>query len=189
MDVESIFQEVQNELSPKRWRHTQGVMNKAIELAQRHDGNVEQAYLAALLHDVAREWSPEQWVVEAKMAGLVMDEAALHSPVLLHAPLAAWVAKNRFGVIDELVLCAIARHTIGGTGLSLLDKILYLADALEEGRSYKGVEELRNLAIQDIDVAMLSVYDQTLRYMIKREEAIHPETIAGRNELLWRRNQ
>lgn len=189
MDVESIFQEVQKELSPKRWRHTQGVMNKAIELAQRHDGNVEQAYLAALLHDVAREWPPEQWVAEAKTAGLVMDEAALHSPVLLHAPLAAWVAKNRFGVIDELVLRAIARHTIGGTGLSLLDKILYLADAVEEGRSYKGVEELRNLALQDIDVAMLSVYDQTLRYMIKREEAIHPETIAGRNELLWRRNQ
>ena len=189
MDVESIFQEVQKELSPKRWRHTQGVMNKAIELAQRHDGNVEQAYLAALLHDVAREWSTEQWVAEAKMAGLVMDEAALHSPVLLHAPLAAWVAKRRFGVTDETVLNAIARHTIGGTDLSLLDKIIYLADGLEEGRSYKGVEELRQLALQDIDAAMLAVYDQTLRYMIKREEAIHPETISGRNELLWRRGQ
>ena len=189
MDVESIFQEVQKELSPKRWRHTQGVMNKAIELAQRHDGNVEQAYLAALLHDVAREWSSEQWVAEAKTAGLVMDEAALHSPVLLHAPLAAWVAKRRFGVTDETVLNAIARHTIGGTDLSLLDKIIYLADGLEEGRSYKGVEELRQLALQDIDAAMLAVYDQTLRYMIKREEAIHPETISGRNELLWRRGQ
>ena len=189
MDVESIFQEVQKELSPKRWRHTQGVMNKAIELAQRHDGNVEQAYLAALLHDVAREWPPEQWVAEAKTAGLVMDEAALHSPVLLHAPLAAWVAKRRFGVTDETVLNAIARHTIGGTDLSLLDKIIYLADGLEEGRSYKGVEELRQLALQDIDAAMLAVYDQTLRYMIKREEAIHPETISGRNELLWRRGQ
>ena len=187
MDVESIFQEVQNELSPKRWRHTQGVMNKATELAQRYAGNVEQAYLAALLHDVAREWAPDQWVAEAKAVGLGIDEASLHSPVLLHAPLAAWVAKKRFGVVDEAVLCAIARHTIGGTGLSLLDKILYLADALEEGRSYKSVEELRKLALQDIDVAMLAVYDQTLRYMIKREEAIHPETIAGRNELLWRR--
>lgn len=189
MDVESIFQEVQNELSPKRWRHTQGVMNKAIELAQRHEGNVEQARLAALLHDVVREWTPDQWLTEAKLVGLVIDEAVRHSPVLLHAPLAAWVAKRRFGVTDETVLNAIARHTIGGTDLSLLDKIIYLADGLEEGRSYKGVEELRQLALQDIDAAMLAVYDQTLRYMIKREEAIHPETISGRNELLWRRGQ
>ena len=89
MDVESIFQEVQNELSPKRWRHTQGVMNKAIELAQRHEGNVEQARLAALLHDAVREWTPDQWLTEAKLVGLVIDEAVRHSPVLLHAPLAA----------------------------------------------------------------------------------------------------
>ena len=189
MDVESIFQAVQNELSPKRWRHTQGVMNKAIELAQQHEGNVEQARLAALLHDIVREWTPAQWLAEARTVGLVVDEAALHSPVLLHAPLAAWVAKRRFGVTDETVLNAIARHTLGGTALSLLDKIIYLADGLEEGRSYKGVAELRQLALQDIDAALLAVYDQTLRYMIKREEAIHPQTIAGRNELLWRRDQ
>ena len=189
MDVEIIFREVKKELSSKRFAHTQGVINKAIELAQRHEGNVEQARLAALLHDVVREWTPAQWLAEAKNMGLVIDEAALHSPVLLHAPLAAWVAKKRFGVTDETVLRAIARHTIGGTGLSLLDKIIYLADGLEEGRSYKGVAELRQLALQDVDAAMLAVYDQTLRYMIKREEAIHPETIAGRNELLWRREQ
>ena len=187
MNVEGIFREVQSELSPKRWRHTQGVMDKAVELAERYGENVDQARLAALLHDITREWDTEKWLAEAELVGLELDEAVRHSPVLLHAPLAAWAAKKRFGITDEAVLCAIARHTIGGPGLSLLDKIIYLADALEEGRSYKGVEELRKLALQDVEAAMLAVYDQTLLYMLKRGEAIHPATVAGRNELLWRR--
>ena len=90
MNVEGIFREVQSELSPKRWRHTQGVMDKAVELAERYGENVDQARLAALLHDITREWDTEKWLAEAELVGLELDEAVRHSPVLLHAPLAAW---------------------------------------------------------------------------------------------------
>lgn len=186
MNAELLCADVRQRLSGKRWRHTRGVMNSAAFLAEKHGVDITKAQLAALLHDVAREWTEQEWLVQAQAAGLAVDEAARHAPVLLHAPLGAWVARERYQVQDEEVLAAVARHTLGGPGLSDLDKVIYLADCLEEGRIYAGVEALRRLAAVDLDAAMIGAYDQTLRFMLDRRETIHPQTVLGRNELLWR---
>ena len=102
---------------------------------------------------------------------------------MLHGKTAAAIAREEYGMPEE-ICDAIACHTTGRRGMTLLDKILYLADYIEDTRDFSGVEKARKLARQDIDRALLYCYDQTLTDLVERGKLIHSDTVAAYNDMI-----
>ncbi len=113
-----------------------------------------------------------------------MSAADKKDPIILHAPLGAELVARELAIDDEEVYHAIALHTTGGVKMTLLDKVIYLADAIEPHRRYRGVDKLREATAVGVDFALLVAFDQSLLYLIEKKSWIHPNTIAARNDLL-----
>jgi len=184
MDDAQIIGELTKRLSPKRLRHSIGVSQTAESLAVRFDCDKEKARLAGLLHDLAREVPVNDLLPRAQAFGIVVCDIESAEPILLHAPLAAKMVQAEFGIDDAEIIQAIIVHTTGALNMTLLDKIIYLADAIEPGRSFEGADEIRKMAQTDLDKALLSALDQSICYIVKRGGLIHPATIAARNQIL-----
>ena len=149
MTEQEIIEDLRKRLKPSRFAHTMGVAYTAAELASLNGIYPGKAYIAGLLHDCAKNLSDEKLKKLAEVSGADEEEMAV-KPVL-HAPVGAYVAKERYGVVDNEVLCAIRRHTVGAEDMSLLDAIVYVADMIEPGRKYfDGLERARALARRDI---------------------------------------
>jgi len=171
-------------LSNKRFKHTIGVAILAAELASLHRLDEEKAVLASLLHDYARERDKGELLALAQQANWPINKVEQSQPMLLHGPAAAFLATEEWGIEDQDVLNAIAYHTTGHPDLSPLSCLLYVADMVEYGRAYPGVEKLRDLAFQDLKVALLACLDHSIRYLLDRGALIHSLSIETRNELL-----
>lgn len=171
-------------LSPSRWNHSLGVAETSIQLAQFWKGNPDKARLAGILHDYAREIPEGQLVILAETLGYRLLKEERLNPVVLHAPVGALLVKKELGVEDTEVLSAIARHTVGGEVMSLLDKILFLADMIEPKRDWLGVEKLRKLVYNDINLAMVTAVNGTIEYLQERKQIIHPYTLLTRDSIL-----
>ncbi|MFZ5627458.1 MAG: bis(5'-nucleosyl)-tetraphosphatase (symmetrical) YqeK [Bacillota bacterium] len=176
---------IQQQVKGERWQHIEGVRQLARRLALTHGLEPEKAEQAAVWHDVARDYPPERLLELARQYGLELDNDWLAVPMLLHGPVGAQLAAEQ-GVRDKEVLQAIARHTLGHPEASELDKLLFVADMIEPGRDYPGVEELRVLAARDLERAYLAGLDHTLRYLLERQHYIHPLAIRARNAQLLR---
>lgn len=183
MMEEQIREKVKAELSPKRFRHVQGVVETADRLARIHGVNPEQARLGAWIHDFAREWPQEKLLNMAKEYHV--DAIYFEISDLLHGHIAAAIAPQEFGIQDEDVRNAVRYHTSGRVGMSLLEKVVFLADAIEPGRKYPAVEELRRVAEEDLDLALAMSFDHSIEYLIRRRQPIFPLTVLARNEL-WK---
>ncbi len=173
-------------LSPSRLAHTRGVVKAAQDLARRFGADEEKARLAAILHDGAKNLEGPRLLSLARQEGIIVDIVQQQAPDLLHGPVAAALARREVNVQDEAVLHAVAVHTTGAPDMSALDKVIYLADYVEPGRDFPGVEALRQAADRDLDRAVLQAMDGTLRYVIDRGRLIHPLTVEARNWLLGR---
>lgn len=171
-------------LSPLRYRHSQGVASYAAELALKYKGEISKARLAGLLHDYARDLPEEKLLTLAEEAGLISCEVERRLPVLLHGPVGAYLIQKELGLNDKEILQAISRHTVGSPDMTLLDKIIYLADALEPGRLYPGVDVLRRLAEEDLDKALLKALESSISYVLAKGQLLHPATVEARNYLL-----
>ena len=175
---------LEQRLSPRRFQHSLGVSHTAARLAKHYGGDEKKAQLAGLLHDYARELPTNSLLKKCETFGIVISTADKKDPVILHAPLGAELVARELAIDDKEVYQAIALHTTGGVPMSLLDKIIYLADCIEPHRHYPGVDELREAAKVDLDFALLAAFDHSLLYLIDQKSWIHPNTIAARNELL-----
>lgn len=184
MELNEIQEKLCQQLSAKRMRHSLGVTETAMQLALRYGVPVEEARLAGLLHDYARDLPPETLLAVAEKAGLIGCPVDRLAPDLLHGPVAAWLIPQEFGINDPDILRAVAVHTLGVENMSCLDKIIYLADLIEPTRAYAGVEHLRALAVTDLDRAVYYGFNQTLTYCLQRNLFVHPQTILARNYLL-----
>lgn len=184
MEFQEIVGRLGRILTRPRFDHSQGVSQTAMILADRFGGNGMQARIAGILHDCAREIPSPKLIEEALRWGIKIGEVERQEPVLLHAPIGAKIAEIQYGVRDKEVLEAIKTHTVGGKAMSVLAKIIYLADFIEPGRNFPGVDKLRAAAENDLNEAVLTAYDHTIQYIIKRRGLIHPATVEGRNELL-----
>lgn len=173
-------------LSEKRYKHSVAVMDTAVMLAQRYRADVEKTRLAALLHDCGRSVALQDVVKQALEFDIQPDEIEKNHPILLHAKIGAVLAQTEFGVMDSEVISAIETHTVGGVGLSKIAKILYLADMIEPNRDFDGVVQLRQVAAQHLDEALLMAYEQSMTFVLSRRMLLHPDTVAGRNELVMK---
>ena len=168
-------------VSPKLHAHCVRVGRYAAELARGWGADPLGAELAGLLHDYWREADAEMVVRRARELGLEMSELESRRPVqLLHARLAA--AELRALGLPEEICSAIARHTVGGPGMSVLEQCVYVADAAEPARSYDGVDELRELAKTSLGAAVAWSNRRGLLQLVEKGRPIHPDSVALYNE-------
>lgn len=185
--IDKINEYLLETLSEKRYKHSLGVAQEAVKLSDHYGADREKAYLAGLVHDCAKEINPQEMVrILKEKYGITPDAMSLHTPKLLHGPLGACVAQNRFGIYDTDVLDAIRYHTTGKANMSLLAKVIYIADYIEPNRDYEDVDYLRKLSYENIDKAIIYGIDFTIRDLIDRGDTIHPDTMHCRNDLLIR---
>lgn len=171
-------------LPKERYRHSLGVAETAEKLAIRFNYDLEKARIAGLLHDIARDLDDNEMLSRAKKANLMVSEYGFAMPLLLHGPVGAVMAREEYGITDQEVLNAIALHTVGSMDMSQLDKILFVADKIEPNRKFHHVEEIRQHAEIDLDLALISCFDESIRYALKIGCLLHPTSINARNELL-----
>lgn len=186
MNIDRALEMARVKMPAHRFQHCQGVADTARELAAEYGINPDQAYLAGLLHDYARDIPGDQLLDIAGAGGTVIDEIYRQVPDLLHGPAAAVLLRNELQIDDEEVLSAIKNHTLGGVGMNPLDQVLFIADMIEPGRDYPGVEELRVLAKANLEQAMVYGLNSTIRYCLDRGVLLHPRTIEVRNYFLQR---
>ena len=160
------------------FEHTMGVAYTCQALAMRYEYDLHKAELAGLLHDCAKRFDNETMLSKCQKREIPMSDGELRDPSLLHAKLGAWYAREKYGVEDQEILTAIECHTTGKKDMTLLDKILYVADYIEPGR-YKASElpEMRKLAFIDLDLACLSIMESILKYLESTNCPIDTTTI------------
>lgn len=166
----------------KRIRHILGTEEEAVRLALHWGANVVQARRAAILHDCTKYWSLEEHLHCCEQYGVELDELERRSEKLLHSKTGACMAKYVFGEPDE-VYSAICYHTTGRADMTLLEEILYIADYMEPNRDFEGVEQLRRLAYEDLDAAVLLGCEMSIADMQERGYVLHRNTIQARDWL------
>ncbi|MGE5415790.1 MAG: bis(5'-nucleosyl)-tetraphosphatase (symmetrical) YqeK [Acidobacteriota bacterium] len=184
MEAEQARVLIESMLSEPRYRHSLGVAETARELARVFGIDEEKAYLTGLLHDYAKGVSGSTLLEIAAAKGLVEDDIERQAPDLLHAAVGAWMLEHELGINDADILNAVRFHTLGDANMSVLDKIIYLADMIEPGRDYPGIERIRCLAQRNLDTAMLAAIDTTIKYCLDHGRLIHPRGITVRNALI-----
>lgn len=172
-------------LSENRYKHTLGVAKEACRLARLYGADERKAYTAGLLHDCAKEVKNQ--AEKCDELGIWIDDMMRQNTGLIHGVLGAEMARRDFGISDEEILGAIRWHTLGRAGMTLLEKIVYIADFTEENRDFDGVEELRKAVDSDLDDAILLSIEQHLKVLEQRGAAVHPNTILLRDDIILNR--
>lgn len=167
----------------KRIRHIRGTETAAVRLAERWGADVEKARRAAILHDCTKYLSGEEQLRLCRKYDVELDELEKSAVKLLHAKTGAWLARELYGVDDE-IFSAIYWHTTGKADMSLLEKVIYLADYMEPGRDFPGVEKLRVLAEHDLDAAVLMGFEMSVEEMRERSLPVHRKTLEAREWML-----
>jgi len=185
-DAERALRETVDGLPAGLRGHVLRVVDEARRLARRHGVDEERAALAALGHDILRDRAPSELLALAASMGVQPDPVEQAAPILLHGPLAARLMSERYGVADPDVLAAAAWHTTARAGMSPVEKVLFLADKVEPGKSRRSRARMavRVLAEDDLNAALLTWLDRGLARSLRRRWALHPATVAARNELL-----
>ncbi len=175
-------------LKPSRFWHTVGVADTAAALAMRYGVDVRKAELAGMLHDSARQYD-NQYVLEAcGKLGLPVSEEERSCPILLHGKYGAYLAEHEYGVTDPEILSAITWHTTGKPGMTLFEKIIYLADYIEPSRTQQPrLAEIRHMCFVNLDAALIMTMEDTLRYLKETGSVIDEMSVRSlayyRNEM------
>ena len=169
-------------LKHRRIPHVLGTEQEAIRLAQRYGADVEKARVAALLHDCTKKLDMPEQLALCERYGIELDELERQALKLLHAKTGAAIAKDVFGV-DEEVYSAIWYHTTGHAGMTKLEKIIYLADYIEPSRDFPGVDRLRSVCYEDLDKGLLLGLEMTIEEMTAMGNPVHHATIEARDWL------
>lgn len=157
IDKDKILNIVKQNTGKSRFEHTLRVADLATKLAIHYDVDVDKTWLAAILHDLEKNISLEENDMLVRMYGL--DEKYIGNQNLSHSKLAAVVSRDKLGINDEDILNAIAFHTTGRANMSMLEKIIFVADTCEEGRTYKEAAMLREKAFENIDAVCIFILE------------------------------
>ncbi len=182
-DIEKLKEDLKIVLSDSRYNHSISVMNMCEALASKYNVNVKKAKLVGLMHDMAKDMTKEEKIQYVKNNNIECSLIEEKIVEILHGKIAADICKKRYQ-FDEEMCTAIKYHTTGKENMTLLEKILFIADKIDETRNYEGVEELRKLAFEDLDKSILKNINDTLIINIQKNRLILEESIKTRNNLL-----
>lgn len=179
-DRQALLEKIRVAMKPARFQHVLGVEEAALALADRYGCDPKKASLAALLHDYAKEDADQ--VFHELIAKYELEKDLLNwDNNIWHGVVGAYKTAEDFGLEDEEILQAIQRHTVGAREMTLLDKVLYVADYIEPNRDFPGVEEARRIAKESLDKAVAFETAQTISYLAKKGIPIYPQTLETYN--------
>lgn len=189
-ETDAINARLHSVLTPKRYKHTQGVAEEAAKLAKRYGADTKKAYIAGLLHDCAKCFTDGEKLKLCKSYGVELDDVLRVQPDLTHSFLGSKIAEAEYGVRDKDILNAIAYHTTGRENMSMLEKIVFIADFIEPNRDYfQGLDKIRKLAYNNIDEAIICALEGTIEYNRAKKRVIHPSGLAALEYLKEEKNE
>ncbi|MBM4234933.1 MAG: HD domain-containing protein [Firmicutes bacterium] len=184
MTAEQYRELMRKRLDAELYEHSLATAETAAELAVRYGSKREKAYLAGLVHDYGKRLKRRQLLEVAESYNLKLDRITMGEAKLLHAPVGAALLTEELKINNRELLNAVSFHTTGSSGMTLLARVLYLADCIEPGRTFDGVDKIRELAAIDLEQALLAAVDKTICSVVARGLKLHPRSVAFRNSLL-----
>lgn len=182
MDKDQALKLVKPHLIQTRYEHTERVMQTALTLAEIYQINQKEAMLAAVFHDYAKYRPLEEMIQIIKDYQLPDDLLSFHHE-LWHGPVASILVETELKIENQAIKDAIYWHTTGHGQMSGLEKIIYLADYIEPGRDFPGLDAIRKTAIENLDEACFMAVRQSMNFLLSRERLIYPETLNMYNQL------
>ncbi|KAA0965412.1 HD domain-containing protein [Sporosarcina sp. ANT_H38] len=185
MEVEQLKIEIAKRMPKERYDHVLRVTETAKKLATIHQLSVFKAEQAALFHDIAKFMDKTEL---HQVLSIANEDSRLYSfhHELWHAPVGAIIACDEFGISDADILNAIRYHTTGRANMSQLEKLIYISDMIEPGRSFPGVDDLREKAAENLNTAMEACIYQSVQFLITKRVPVFPDSIDCYNQLLRR---
>lgn len=180
---EEMITYVKNKIGEKRFKHSLNTAKEAVSLAKRYNADEDKAYIAGLLHDVAKGLPKQELEAAASENNIEIDKYEKLNPELIHGKIGAAMVKRDLGINDEEILSAIKWHTTGYKNMTLLEKIIYLADIIEPGRNFKETDELRAIAYKDIDDAMIFGLRHVMKFVKSKGLTLHPNSLEAYESL------
>lgn len=180
MNRTDLLEQIKKAMSESRFRHVLGVEEAALALARQYGCDEEQASLAALLHDYAKE--AEDQVFLDLIDQHQLDPALKDwDNAIWHGLVGSYKVAADFAVTDSVILQAIQRHTVGAADMTVLDKVIYVADYIEPNRDFPGVNKARQLAAESLDKAVAYATAQTIIHLVQKGLPIYPQTLETYN--------
>lgn len=186
---EEIMAVLKERLTPRRYIHSLNVAESATMLARIYGADEEKAYTAGLVHDSCKDMPAGlqlSYLLENKVE---MTDLEINTAKLYHAMSGKVFARKEFGIEDEDMLNAVRYHTTGRRGMSLLEKIIFVADFISDERDYNGVEIMREKAVRSLDEAIVEGLSFTIKDLIDAERLVHPDTLDAYNDALFKIQQ
>lgn len=168
-------------LSERRFHHSECVAEMAKHLAKRYGADPDQAWTAGMLHDILKEQPKEEQLKMLDEFGIILTDEERSAPKLWHAILGAAYLERQAGISDREILDAVRYHTTARANMSILEKVLFVADFISEDRKFDGVKELREAAEESLEKAVQLGCAMTVQDLAENHLAIHPDTIAAYN--------
>lgn len=182
MNKSEMIEKLRDYLPERRMVHSMNVAKSAMELCDIYGGDREKAEIAGILHDVAKYVKFSDVESYCHKYGIELDDIEKTNTSLSHSILGMYIAKNEFGIDDEEILNAIRFHTTGRPAMSLLEKIIFIADVVEVGRDYPGVDVVRELAFGgELEEAIVHSIDGTISVVLSKKAVLHTRTVEARN--------
>ena len=180
----NIEKYIESKLTPERYTHVLSVRELALNLAEKYEADLQKVNLAVLLHDCAKWMRTSEQYEAAASYEIELDEIERANPSLLHARIGVEFAVSHFNVDDPEILNAIRIHTTGSGKMTLIDKILYVADFAEPKRDHAEAHTVRELAHQNLNKAVFEVSRYKIEHLLAKGVLIHPHTIDAYNSAL-----
>ena len=176
---------VKSKMSLKRFTHTLGVVEMSEKLAKTYNADIEKCKVAALLHDICKEMDMEYIKNICKNNFMnELSEEDLENNEILHGFAGAYYVKNELGINDKEILSAIKYHTIGAENMTSVEKIVYIADAIEYGRNYPSVVKIREETFKNLDRGILMEIEHKEKYLESIGKKSHPNTDELKKEII-----
>ena len=163
---EELYEDVKNMLSDKRFNHSERVVKRAIEYANIYNVDIKTVKLVAISHDIAKELSEEENQIYISKYNIKLDDIEKANKSLLHAKIGAYICKEKYNFTEDMVN-SVRYHTTGRENMSILEKIIYLADATEEGRDEYKVSEYVDIIKEEIDKGMVEISKRVINKLLK----------------------
>ncbi|RYM05287.1 HD domain-containing protein [Sporolactobacillus sp. THM7-7] len=184
MKIEEARRAIKELLPEKRYTHSLGVSETAGRLAEKYGAEPAKARLAGMLHDIVKYFSDERLEAMIRRRSDISDNYLNYSSKLWHAPCGAAYVQETYGIDDPEVLCAMTYHTTGKRNMTELDKIIFLADYIEPGRDFPGVEEVREAASRSLNEAVFLELQKTIVHLLDKRQKVYPDTMEAYNEMV-----
>lgn len=183
MERSKALELVKAQLTEKRYVHTLGVTETAVQLAESFGADVKKAELAAIFHDYAK-FRPKEEMKQILLDQQEDERLLQFHHELWHAPAGAVLVRKEAGITDDEVLSAIRWHTTGRPNMTLLEKVVYLADYIEPGRKFPGVDDVRLLAKKNLNQAVLAAAKNSILFLMSKKQPVFPVTVETYNDLI-----